>query len=52
MLKKLNVIISFFRSLNFMDGLDNNTLLIIASKTNIQILQSNTLVCRQDNKSL
>ena len=52
MLKKLNIIISFFRSLNFMDGLDNNTLLIIASKTNIQILQSNTLVCRQDNKSL
>jgi len=34
-LKKLNVIISFYRSLNFMDGLDSNTLLIIASKTHI-----------------
>lgn len=51
MLKKLNIIISFYRSLNFMDGLDNNTLLIIASKTNITNLQSNTLVVRQDNKS-
>lgn len=34
-----------------MDSLDNNTLLILASKTNIQILQTNTLVVRQDNKS-
>ena len=51
MLKKLNVIIAFYRSLNFMDGLDNNTLLIIASKTHITNLQTNTLVVRQDNKS-
>eukprot|EP00347_Sterkiella_histriomuscorum_P000850 403374282 len=51
MLKKLNIIISFYRSLNFMDGLDNNTLLIIASKTSTTTLQSNTLVVRQDNKS-
>jgi CRP-like cAMP-binding protein len=51
MLKKLNIIISFYRALNFMDGLDKNTLLILASKTNITILQSSTLVVRQDNKS-
>ena len=51
LLKKLNIIISFYRSLNFMNGLDNNTLIIIASKTRITNLQSNTLVARQDNKS-
>lgn len=34
-----------------MDNVDNNTLLILASKTNITVLQSNTLVIRQDNKS-
>jgi hypothetical protein len=46
MLKKLNITISFYRSLNFMDNLDNNTLLILASKTTVSILQSNTLVVR------
>lgn len=38
MLKKLNIIISFYKALNFMDNIENNTLLIIASKTNINIL--------------
>ena len=34
-----------------MDNIDNDTLLIIASKTNNTILQSQTLITRQDNKS-
>ena len=51
MLRNLNIIISFYKSLNFMDNLDNHTLLILASKTNTTILQTNTLVARQGNKS-
>mmetsp|Transcript_41499 Transcript_41499/g.30505 ORF Transcript_41499/g.30505 Transcript_41499/m.30505 type:complete len:165 (-) Transcript_41499:178-672(-) len=50
-LKKFNIVISFFKSLNFMDNIDNSTLLIIASKTNSQVLQSNTLIARQGSKS-
>ena len=50
-LRKLNIIISYYKSLNFMDTLDNNSLMILASKTNVTQLQTNTLVVRQDNKS-
>lgn len=35
MLKRLSVIMQFYRSLNFMDHIDSNTLMILASKTNI-----------------
>ena len=45
-MKKLNIIISYYRSLNFMDTLDNNSLMILASKTNVTVLQTNTLVVR------
>ena len=51
MLQKLNVTIQFLKSLNFFDELDPNVLLILASKTNVSVLQSNTLIIRQDKKS-
>jgi CRP-like cAMP-binding protein len=51
MLKKLNIVMTYFKALNFLDNVDDNTLLILASKTNIQILQSNTLIVKQGNKS-
>lgn len=51
MLKQLNVTIQFLKSLNFFDELDPNVLLILASKTNMSVLQANTLVIRQDKKS-
>ena len=51
LLKKLNVILQFYRSLSFFDSMDISTLLILASKTFITGLQSHTLIVRQDNKS-
>ena len=51
MLKKLNITIQFLKSLNFFDELDPNVLLILASKTNLSVLQANSLIIRQDKKS-
>jgi CRP-like cAMP-binding protein len=51
MLKKLNITIQFLKSLSYFDELDPNVLLILASKTNILVIQSNTLIMRQDKKS-
>jgi CRP-like cAMP-binding protein len=51
MLKRLSIITQFYRALNFMNHIDNNTLMILASKTNISKLQSNTLIVKQGNKS-
>lgn len=51
MLRKLNIILQFYRSLSFFDTLDTATLLILASRTFITVLKSNTLVHRQGYKS-
>ena len=51
MLRKLNTTIQFLKSLNFFDELDPNVLLILASKTNLSVLQPNSLIIRQDKKS-
>lgn len=39
------------RSLSFFDEIDPNVLLILASKTNLTVLQQDTLIIKQDKKS-
>ena len=51
MLNKLNSTIQFFKSLNYFEELDPNVLLILATKTNLSVLQPNSLITRQDKKS-
>ena len=49
-LKKLNILIQFYWSFSFFDYMETSTLLILASKTFVTLVQSNTLIFRQDNK--
>ena len=51
LLKKLSETIGFYRSLNFMDNLPTNVILILASKTELQKFSKDTLICMQENKS-
>lgn len=50
-LSKLTGIIEYFKSISFLDSLENNKLLILASKTKTVVVQSSTLVVRQGSKS-
>jgi CRP-like cAMP-binding protein len=51
MLKNLSITIKFLKSLSFFDELDPNVLLILASKTILNILQKDTLITKQNKKS-
>jgi Cyclic nucleotide-binding domain len=50
MLKKLTSIIQFYRSLSFFDTMETSTLVILASRTFITKVKSNTLIVRQGYK--
>jgi hypothetical protein len=50
MLKKLTLIIQFYRSLSFFDSTDTSTLVVLASRTFINKIKSNTLIARQGFK--
>lgn len=51
MLRKLTGTIQFLKSFTFFDELDQNTLLILASKTVMQVVQTDTLITKQGKKS-
>ena len=46
MLKKLTSIIHFYRSLSFFDSTDTSNLVVLASRTFINKVKSNTLIAR------
>lgn len=50
MLKKLTSILQFYRALSFFASMDTSTLLILASRTFITKVKSNTLIARQGYK--